>query len=171
MNPKLINDIRNVLRIVMVRKQLNEYLEKKEINSGDLIYPPAIQDLQESIPDISNRVEITPFMEEMDPTTGAIKIGWNLFVLGINRKFLGYTVHESLDELKRPSPSKKALENSLCYTTGEDVVGFIVETLQKYDDEHISLGSIKFNAPQVYAAKLPIANGYYEKNKSVGRTM
>ena len=127
-----------------------------------------IQDIQEVIPEISNKVELTPFMEELDPTTGFVKIGWNLFVMGTNRKFLGYTVHESLEDLQQPGDSKKAQESSLRYTTPNELVDFIVETIQKYDDDHVALGPMKFPTPQVYGAKMPIANTYYEKNKMQG---
>lgn len=168
MDPKLLNNIRNILGIVAIKKVLSEYMENKQINPGTLVYPPMIQDLQ-CIPEISNRVELVPFMEELDPASGYIKVGWNLFVLGTNRKFLGYTVHESLEDLQQPEPSKQSKEHSLCYTTGEEVLDFIVETLQKYNEDHISLGPMKSEAPQVYGAKMPISNAYYERNKSVGR--
>jgi len=168
MDPKLLNNIRNILSIVAIKKQLAEYLENKQIMSETLVYPPLIQDLQ-TIPEISNRVELIPFMEELDPTSGFIKVGWNLFVLGTNRKFLGYTVHQSLEDLKQPEPTKESRENSLCYTTGGEVLDFIIETIQKYNEDHISVGPMKFESPQVYGAKMPISNAYYERNKSVGR--
>lgn len=103
MDPKLLNNIRNILGISSIRKQLSEYLISKNIDSNTLIYPPLIQDIG-SVSEISGRVELVPFMEELDPMSGFIKVGWNLFVLGTNRKFLGYTVHESLEDLKRSEP-------------------------------------------------------------------
>jgi hypothetical protein len=171
MNPKLLNSIRNILGIASVRKQLCEYLEKKEMNERSVVYPPSIQDIQENIPDISNRVEIVPFMEELDPTSGFVKVGWNLFVFGTNRKFLGYTIHESIDELKMAVPNKKAAEHSLCYTTGGELIEFIIDTLRKYNEDQIVLGPMKFKQPQVYAAKMPVSNAYYERNKMVGRAI
>jgi hypothetical protein len=170
MDPKLLNNIRNILGIVTVKKQLNEYLENKEIHPNALIYPPLLQDIPDSIPEIANKVEIIPFMEELDPTSGFVKVGWNMFVMGTNRKFLGYTVHESLNDLQRSTPTKKNLEHSLCYATGDDVVSFIVETLQKYNEDNVALGPMQFKSPQTYGSKMPVSNAYYEKNKSVGRS-
>ena len=169
MDPKLLNNIRNILGIVAIKKNISEYLEHKEIKPGAFVYPPSIQDIQ-TIPEISNRVELVPFMEELDPASGFVKVGWNLFVLGTNRKFLGYTVHESLDDLNRPEPTKKSMEQSLCYATGIEVLNFIIETLQKYNEDHISLGPMKAEAPQVYGSKMPVSNAYYERNKSIGRS-
>lgn len=170
MDPKLLNNIRNILGISSIRKQLSEYLTSKDINPNTLVYPPLIQDIG-SVPEISDRIELVPFMEELDPMSGFIKVGWNLFVLGTNRKFLGYTVHESLEDLKRSEPSKQSREHSLCYASGNEVLNFIIKTLQKYNKNHISLGPIKTEAPQTYSSKMPVSNSYYEKNKAVGRSI
>lgn len=170
MDPKLLNNIRNILGISSIRKQLSEYLISKNIDSNTLIYPPLIQDIG-SVSEISGRVELVPFMEELDPMSGFIKVGWNLFVLGTNRKFLGYTVHESLEDLKRSEPSKQSKEHSLCYVSGGEILDFIIKTLQKYNENHISLGPIKTEAPQTYGSKMPVSNSYYEKNKAVGRSI
>jgi len=166
MDPKLVNNIRNVLSIVTIKKQLSEYLGSKNINPSTMVYPPLIQDIQ-CIPEISNRIELIPHMEELDPASGNIKVGWNLFVLGTNRLELGYTIHESFSDLKQPEPSKKGMENSLCYTTGEEILNFITKTLQKYDEDHVSLGN---GEPQTYGSKMPASNTFYQKNKSVGRS-
>jgi len=165
MDPKLINNIRNILSIVTIKKQLSEYLESKDISPSTMVYPPLIQDLQ-CMSEISTRVELIPYMEELDPASGSIKVGWNLFILGTNRLDLGYTIHESLSDLKQPEPSRKGMENSLCYTTGEQILNFIVNTLQKYNKDHVSLG---MGEPQTYGSKMPISNTYYQKNKAIGR--
>ena len=45
----------------------------------------------------------------------------------------------------------------------------IIKTLQKYNENHVSLGPIKTESPQIYGAKIPISNAFYERNKSVGK--
>lgn len=166
MNPKLLNNLRNILGIASVRQQLDEYFENKNIDEKSMIYPPSIQDIN-SINEIANKVEVIPFMEELDPTSGNIKVGWNLFVLGTNRKFLGYSVHDSFNDIKESEI--KSMDNVLSYATGEEIKNFIVETLQKYNEDQVFIGNMEYDPPQTNVAKMPIANNFYEQNKSVGK--
>lgn len=170
MDPKLINNIRSILDIMSIKKQLTEYLTSKGIDPGTTVYPPLLQDIQ-SIGDVSNRIELIPFMEEIDPASGYIRVGWNLFVLGTNKKFLGYTNHKSLNDLNQLEPTEQSKQESLCYTVGKDIIDFIIGTLQKYDDDYTSLGPTNSDAPQTYASKMPVSNAYYQKNKSIGKSI
>lgn len=71
----------------------------KDLRHG--IYPPLLQDLPTAIPELSNRIEITPYALELDPHTGNVRLGWNLFALGNQRMFLGESDHKSMSELER----------------------------------------------------------------------
>jgi hypothetical protein len=169
MDPNLLNNIRKLLDTTAVKKQLSEYFDSKETPIDSLVYPPILQDIGESIPDIASRIELSPFVEELDPRTGMVKVGWNLFVMGTERKFLGYTVHEDLNDINSPYDSPEALRTSLRYATPNEIIKFVIDTISKYED-HVTLGPVKFPAPQALTAKLPVANTYYEKNKSIGKS-
>jgi hypothetical protein len=168
MNPKLLNSIRKIINVSALKAQLIDYFSSKDIEADMLLYPPSIQDIQECMLNADDNIEVTPFMETLDPRTGLVKLGWNLFVMGTNRKFLGYTTHASLSELKNSADTKHAMESSVRHTTANDVIDFIIETLNKYDDD-TSTGPIKNETPQAYASKMPVANTFYDKNKSVGK--
>jgi len=165
MDPKLINNIRHILDISNIKNQINEFIKTNEIATESLLYPPSLSNLLV----ISDKIELVPFMEELDPSGGNFRAGWNLFVFGTNRKFLGYTTHQTIDELQQSEPSEYSMQNSLCETTWGEVIDFIVETMQKYEDGPTSLSDAGPDAPQAYAAKMPISNAYYERNKSVGK--
>jgi hypothetical protein len=47
-----------------------------------------------------NKLEVIPYSERVDPVTGLVTLGWNLFVLGTNRMFLGTTTHASISDLR-----------------------------------------------------------------------
>jgi len=100
----------------------------------EYVYPPSLNDLPSMIPEMRTKVEITPFSERIDPTTGLVEIGWNLFVLGTNRMFLGYSYHDSAQDLQR---SFDITANSLPHESkrkAADIVDFIIETLAKNKD-------------------------------------
>lgn len=157
-------------------KELNEYFDKKGYKDSKdaLLYPPVIADIDLNILQLSNKIELIPFTEELDPTTGVIKIGWNLFVLGQNRLFLGYTTHSELSELKQSLQSGRDYDSSLSDPTRtvQEVIDFIIETLSKS-----KRGFEKY--PKNTRAKSPIiptnkprigpsaSGGYYEKNRPV----
>ena len=96
MDINLSNSIKKALALEAVRKELYTYFEINNIPLDTIVYPPLIRDLQTVLPILGNKIEIKPHIEDVDPTTNYVKIGWNLFVLGTNRMFLGHSVHESI---------------------------------------------------------------------------
>ena len=130
----LVNRLKRKLSRLFGRKKLVEYFTHKGIKLDEYIYPPMLQDLPVLIPEFRNKIEITPFSEKIDPTSGVVAVGWNLFVLGVNRSFLGYSYHENAQDLKRSfgtsgnnlphDPKKKA----------GDVVDFITDILASNKD-------------------------------------
>ena len=161
MDPKLINNIRSILNITNIKNQLEEFMASRDISPDSLVYPPTLRGIQE----ISDKIEVIPSMKELNPTDGNFQVTWNIFVYGTNRRPLGSTCHESISELELTEPSEYALKNSVCETTWKDIIKFIVETMQKYDDDPTMTPA---GQPSVQASKMPSSN-YYEANKSVGR--
>lgn len=176
MNSKLVNNIRKIINLNLLRNELNEYFGCKlkeigdEINTNILLYPPMIVDMPECISVIGDDIEVQSHMEELDPRTGVVKVGWNLFVKGTNRKNLGCTSHDSIDDIHESSYSTNALQRSCLESSIQEVIDFIIDIYQKYDDDIMELPSHDtVNTPQVYSSKLPSTGSFYDKNKSLGK--
>ena len=172
MDYKLIKQIRQAISSELVRKSLIEYFLSKEIPLTSSINPPVISDMEENLPQLSGYIEVQPHVVESNPKTAEAKVGWNLFVLGVNRKFIGYSKHSSYSELSEPMNNQINLEKNLSYTTVEEVIEFIVDTFEEHNiiiDADPAQMSV--NAPMAYAAKIPSQAAYYDRNKSVGNKL
>ena len=62
-----------------------------------------------NIPIFEAKIEIEPYAKEIDPTTGYTKLGWNLFVLGNQRIYLGETEHADLASVTETSEDGRIL--------------------------------------------------------------
>jgi hypothetical protein len=152
----------------LLTKKLETFFEQRGYSDNTLVYPPAIAEL-ESIPELVNKVELNPSPENLDPTTGAAKIGWNLFVMGVNRMYLGHTMHTNLAELASKSgPGEKAAD--LKYTASQ-IVEFIIKILERSDDGFERLPETTRSEPATPTNKPKIgptaSGGYYERNRLV----
>jgi hypothetical protein len=166
MDAKLIDNVRRILSISILRENLKEYFNNKGIDLNSVVHPPVIKDIGECVGLIANRVEVKPHMEEIDPTTNYVKIGWNLFVLGTQRMALGRTIHESLAHMEAPITNESDVETSTRLVTASEIINFITETLDKHNiDLYVSN---EFSKPSIYASKVPVSAAYYERNRSVG---
>lgn len=151
-------------------KTLKEYMEQRGYdNMNLLVYPPAVHDIAMQ-PDTFKKVELIPFPEETDPTSNSVTVGWNLFVLGTNRLYLGSTTHNSLSDLQGGGITEGA-EVNLEKTAGE-VIDFIVRTLDTHRDGFrrysMDAGSAQPGVPMNKPRIGPSASGgYYERNKIV----
>jgi hypothetical protein len=84
-----------------VRRKLVQYFESKGYDNFQVnAYPPSIVDIMERIDALNGIVEINHNLEDVNIQNNDIKLAWNLFVLGNNRAFLGYTTHQSLTEVE-----------------------------------------------------------------------
>ena len=144
-----------------------------EYNFDDPIYPPDVLDLEAAIPDILNKIEVSMFVEEADPTMGFVKVGWNLFVLGTQRMFLGYTFHTDLNQIK-PGAGRSNLPTELI-ATPRGVVKFIVDTLT--NNRKLELLPVEGLPLTPYNPTIPsnrpkigptLSGGYYETNRIKG---
>jgi len=104
-------------------------------NFDERVYPPTIQDITESIPELSGKVELEPYAVEVDPQNGFARLGWNLFILGNQRMYLGETEHTELQELARQLEEKcyvfsESESNTARRTrTARDIITWMVRTL------------------------------------------
>jgi hypothetical protein len=106
-------------------KGLKESMDNK-------VYPPNLLDLPLRIPQLSSKIEIYPYVGDIDPLSGQVVLGWNLFVLGNQRMFLGESVHTNLSEIQVNTMGilNTTGINLINYTTPKKIISFIVETLR-----------------------------------------
>ncbi len=83
-------------------------------NFDKRVYPPLMQDILEAAPEFIGKMELIPSAVEIDPGSGFARLGWNLFLLGNQRMYLGETEHTELSELAQSLDS-----NSFVVTESE----------------------------------------------------
>lgn len=103
MESRHLDKIRHATNTDIVRRLLIQYfMDKGYNNSFDRqVYPANLQDLTQVIPILSNKLEIVPHAVDIDTSLGRAVLGWNLFVLGGHRMYLGESYHNSLHDLAR----------------------------------------------------------------------
>lgn len=152
----------------VVRRMLIKYfMDKGFTDSFDRhLYPAILQDLPMAIPQIANKIEIAPYAEEIDSQLGKAALGWNLFVLGNQRMYLGQTYYNDLQGLARQIQSgfiqvpEGGPANSRLQTTPRKVITFIARVLGSHDAGYTDL-SVSQNAPQM-------AQPYQSKSSMMG---
>lgn len=163
-----IDRIKHVANTEVVRRLLIKYfIDRGFSESFDRqMYPALIQDLPQVVPVLSNKLEIVPFASEIDTSMGRAVLGWNLFVLGNQRMYLGETYHNSLNDLARQIKTgiirtpEAGYHTARRQTTPRRVVSFITRVLGAHDAGYVDLNpSTKpIRAPgEPYAAKQTMA--------------
>lgn len=142
-----IDKFKHVLNTEAVRRLLIKYFMDKGFNESfdRQMYPALVQDLPMVIPVLSNKLEIVPFAQEIDVSMGRAVLGWNLFVLGNQRMYLGETYHNSLHDLARQIRSGMVRVPDTGYstarrqTTPRRLITFITRVLSGHDAGYIDL--------------------------------
>lgn len=154
MDDIVIDKIRKQLNNELVRRLLIKYFYGKGFSeSFDLkVYPPSMQDIIEIVPELNGKVEVVPTAEEIDPISGYARLGWNLFVLGNKRMFLGYTEHSNLSDLVRatgqgPVISEKRISSK--ETTPRKIIAFICRILENSENGVIRYAEEKPSAMMI----------------------
>ncbi|CAK0748148.1 hypothetical protein CCP1ISM_20009 [Azospirillaceae bacterium] len=101
MNKRIKDDITRVLQKEYLRRSLIEYFKNKGYTKTFEIcpYPPSLQDMNEQA-FASKAIEVAYNIEDIDLIDNAVKISWNIFVLGNKRIFLGYTNHQNFSDIQ-----------------------------------------------------------------------
>jgi len=163
-----IDQIKHVSNTEVVRRLLIKYFWDKGFGESfdRQLYPALVQDLPLVIPVLSNKVEIVPHANEIDTSQGRAVLGWNLFVLGNQRMYLGETYHNSLHDLARQirSGSIRAPElgvhTARRQTTPRRLVSFVTRVLGQHEAGYVDLSpSTKpyRNPGEPYAGKASLA--------------
>lgn len=142
MDVTLANEIGRELQRELIRRQLIEYFTIKgyENNFDRPLYPPSCWDMSVKVKDLFNKVEIVPFSEETDVTTGVVKLGWNLYVFGINRLNLGFTTHSNAADVQRAALGESRNDMPVDFaTTPHEVIDFVLGVLDSSKNGYVKL--------------------------------
>lgn len=162
MNNTSIDRLKHKLNTEVVRRMLIRYFKGKGFaESFDRqVYPAILQDLTVAIPALGPKVEIEPHTVEVNPATGRAVIGWNLFVLGNHRMYLGETHHRDLTQLAHQIQNGQMVlpegggdTSARFQSTARQVVNFITRVLAKSDAGYVDLN------PGEPGGQLPSAMG------------
>jgi len=164
MNNSTKTSLVKTLQKEYVRRSLNQYFEEKGYDNFLVKpYPPTLMDLADRIPVFGNMIEVKYFLEDIDMSDGSIKVGWNVFVLGSKRIFLGYTIHGNLNDIdNRINDVNETHDGPIeLKSVIESMVEFIGES-NKVSDIYKKLGidqsSIDSIRPNEVSTKKPIPN-------------
>lgn len=163
-----VDKFKHVLNTEVVRRLLIKYFSDKGYGQSfdRQMYPAVIQDLPLVIPVLSNKIEIVPYATEIDTAMGRAILGWNLFVLGNQRMYLGETYHNSLHDLARQIRSgivrtaEGGCNTARRQTTPRRVIAFITRVLGNHESGYVDLNpsTQPLRAPgEPYAAKASMA--------------
>lgn len=157
-NPHLIQSMERIINSEIVRKSLKSYFKSRELNG--FIYPPDLKTLPEEVPMLHRKVEVVPHIEEIDPISGLVTIAWNMFVLGNNRLFLGYSKHESMQHMEN---SVDCGEQSGGRATPESITDYILSVI---DNKNINKDGSGPDSPSLINSYYPNnSSKFYQKNR------
>lgn len=129
---------------VATRLLVRYFLATKGFQSLDqFIYPALIMDMPVAIPELSDKIEIIPYAKNIDLVMDRAILGWNLFILGNRRMYLGDTYHNELRRLVTdlrsgtivPTDDKRAVRMS----TPRTLIAFVTRVLETHEQGYIDL--------------------------------
>lgn len=147
MDSRTVDKLKHVSNTETIRRLLIKYFFDKGFSESfdRQLYPSILQDLSTTIPVLMGKIEVRPFMEDLDPIGSTATLGWNLFVLGNHRMYLGQTRHNNLGELARDiktglvSVPTEGISAARKQTTPRRVVTFITRVLGNNEAGFIDL--------------------------------
>lgn len=101
-----------------------------------------VQDLPFLIPEMANVVEVIPYTRNIDLFQDTAQLGWNLFVLGSQRQYLGETYHYGLQELAMQITQGQILSEDRQAThqaTPRSIIHFVTRILGAHQGGHLNL--------------------------------
>lgn len=147
MDSHTIETLKHLSNTEVIRRMLIRYfMEKGFTESFDRhVYPALLQDVSMVIPQLMTKVEVVPFAEEVDTYQGKAVLGWNLFVLGTHRMYLGQTYHNDLRGLARQLQTgmlmipEGTITNARRQTTPRRIISFITRVLSSHQAGYVDL--------------------------------
>jgi len=137
--------VRHAANTEAVRRMLIKYfMDRGFAESFDKsVNPVTIQDLPIANAGLDTKIEIEPYAQEIDPTTSRATLGWNMFVLGNQRIFLGETHHANLLDLARQIKAGQIIPETILgtrrCTTPRRIITFIERVLRDRTGGYVDL--------------------------------
>jgi len=132
----LADDLEYTLNGEYARRLLIRYFSEKGFaeDFDKKVYPPLLQDMIDEIPALEGKVELVPYVAELDPNGTWARLGWNIFILGNQRMHLGETEHANLQELARQMDSGNYVvsegSSARRMRSARDIVEWVTRVLQ-----------------------------------------
>ncbi|MDP1712243.1 MAG: hypothetical protein Q8K86_07280 [Candidatus Nanopelagicaceae bacterium] len=125
--------IRSLLGLTYVKRLLIRWFVQKGFVDGfdTHVYPPMMQQLIKEVPQLQGKVEIVPSMEEIDPSTGMLRVSWNLFVLGNQRLDLGSSTHKNISDIQQGQYVGNSALPSRRAATPRQIITFVLNTIKE----------------------------------------
>lgn len=143
MDTYFIDQLKRTLNTEAVRRLLVKYFIDRGCTDFDtLVNPTMLQQLSETIPQLASRVEVVPHMRNINQFDDTAEIGWNIFVLGNHRQYLGETYHVGLQTLAGQITQGLILQEGATasrLTTPRRIINFIVRTLSSHKGGQVNL--------------------------------
>jgi len=160
--------IRMLLNLELAKRLLIRFFIQKGFSDSfdSHIYAPLVATLPNEIPQFMGKIEIEPFVEEIDPSSGTVRVGWNLFVLGTNRMYLGNSTHKSLGELKNV---QGVTHNGTGrrVTTPKEIIKFILLTLKDKRSGFIDTAPTQFPTQTPAKPQSISTMTFYQKQRPI----
>lgn len=147
MDSYTIDKMKHVANTEVIRRLLIKYFMDKGFHESfnRQLFPSILQDMPHAIPILMDKVEIVPFAEDIDAMSSKATLGWNLFVLGTHRMYLGNTHHNDLADLARQIKAgiinvpTEGVASARRQSTPRRVVTFITRVLENHEGGYVSL--------------------------------
>lgn len=172
-NDNLSKKIETVLSKELVKNKIHSYFEAKGFDkeSEQTIYPPIMSNMQFDIPELFDKIEVKPYSIDIDPTTGIIRLGWNLFVLGQFRMYLGESQHTTLQDIRSAAMGGidvQAPNGNKGVATPMAITKFVIDILSNTKGGlDINLEINNFNQPNAAISRTlasPTSSGSYSRS-------
>jgi hypothetical protein len=162
----LSNKIQLALNRELIRRLMIQYFSTKGFSESfdKRIHPASLVDLPSRIPRLSEKLEVTAFVKDIDPQTGTVKLGWNLFVLGTRRMYLGESTHTNLAEItSQMATSTESRGAQPSYATPKRIVEFVTKILGDSESGDITATRTRATARSVFPVSTGDTSGYFRK--------
>ena len=145
MDTRFVDKVRSALNHDVAERLVLRYFMSKGFDKTSLdrlIYPPIMMDMGFALTEMSDKIEVVPYVASVDPMGDTAVLGWYLFVLGNHRCYLGESFHTNLKTLAlQLQHGQVVAEDQMAsrQTTPRRIIKFISTVLRSHDSGYVNL--------------------------------